>query len=106
MARAATRLFTRKRHFFKTRFIKPSEELLSLFQKKQENEFIWVKLVNILNSCNEKVTFIVFHVKNANKSVPKKTPVFVNFYLLKKSLTKSKKLKISSKKHPVKWRVF
>ena len=38
-----------------------------LLQSQQENEFIWVKPVNILNSCYENVTFIVFYVKNLNE---------------------------------------
>ena len=50
------------RHFFTTGIRKPTE-LLSLFQMKQENEFISVKLVIMLNFCNEKVTFIVFMSK-------------------------------------------
>ena len=56
---AATRVFIRMRHFFKTGVIKPGE-LLSTFQKKQKNEFICVKLVIILIFCNEKVPFIDF----------------------------------------------
>ena len=34
--------------------IKPTE-LLNLFQKKQENEFIWLKFAIMLNFRNEKV---------------------------------------------------
>ena len=40
-----------------------------VLQSQQENEFIPVKPVNILNSCYENVTFIVFYVKNLNKWV-------------------------------------
>ena len=40
----------------------------SFSKKKQENEFIWVKLFNILNFCN--ITFIVFRIKDVHKSVP------------------------------------
>ena len=56
---AATRIFTRMRHFFKTGVIKPGE-LLSTFQKKQKNEFICVKHAILLIFCNEKVPFIDF----------------------------------------------
>ena len=56
---AATRIFIRMRHFFKTGVIKPGE-LLTTFQKKQKNEFICVKLVIILIFYNEKVPFIDF----------------------------------------------
>ena len=41
---AATKVFIRMRHFFKTGVTKPGE-LLSTFQKKQKIEFIYVKLV-------------------------------------------------------------
>ena len=41
---AATKVFIRMRHFFKTGVIKPGE-LLSTFQKKQKIEFIYVKLL-------------------------------------------------------------
>ena len=56
---AATRVFIRMRHFFKTRVIKPAE-LLSSFQKQRKNEFICIKLVIILIFCNENVPFIDF----------------------------------------------
>ena len=46
-------------HSFNTGVIKP-RELLSTFQKKQKNEFIFVKRVIMLISCNEKVLFIDF----------------------------------------------
>ena len=47
------------RYFFTKGFIKPTE-LLSSFQKKQENEIICVKFHIMLNFCHEKVTFINF----------------------------------------------
>ena len=56
---AATRVFIRMRHFFKTGVIKPGE-LLSTYQNKLKNEFICVKLVIILIACNERVPFIDF----------------------------------------------
>ena len=56
---AATSVFMRMHHFFRTGVIKPGE-LLSVFQKKQKNEFICVKLIIILIFCNEKVPFIDF----------------------------------------------
>ena len=56
-------------HFSTTGFIKPAK-LLRIFKKKGVNEFIKVKIVVILNFCNEKVIFVVFYVKNMNKLVP------------------------------------
>ena len=49
-------------HFFNRGVIKPGEVpfLLSTFQKKQEDEFICVKLGNILIFCNKKVPLIDF----------------------------------------------
>ena len=41
-------------------------KLLSYFESKQENDFIWVKLVIILNFYNKKLIFIVFYVKDVN----------------------------------------
>ena len=41
---AATLVFIRMRHFFKTGVIKPGD-LLSTFQKKHENEFICINFV-------------------------------------------------------------
>ena len=55
--------------FFTMGVIKPTE-LLSFFEKKQENKFIWVILVNILNFCNEKVILIDFDIKVVDKLVP------------------------------------
>ena len=56
---AASAVFIRMRHFFKTEVVKPGE-LLSTFQKKQKNEFICVKLVIILIFCDRKLPFIDF----------------------------------------------
>ena len=67
--RAATRHLILMRYLFTTGLIEP-EELLSLFQKKEENEFISIKLAAMLNCGNEKVNFVVFHVKDVNKLVP------------------------------------
>ena len=47
----------RIRHLLTAGVIKPTE-LIILFQRKHENEFIWVKLVIILNVCNEKVVYV------------------------------------------------
>ena len=47
-----------------------SATLLRFFKKKLVNEFVRVKNVIVLNFCNEKVIFIVFYVKDVNKSVP------------------------------------
>ena len=41
-------------------------KLLCYFESKQENDFIWVKLVIILNFYNKKLIFIVFYVKDVN----------------------------------------
>ena len=51
--------------FVQTGAIKPTQE-------KEENEFIWVKIVVILNFCKEKVTYIVFMV--SGKLPPRKFP--------------------------------
>ena len=45
--------------FFQDGDLKPVQ-LLSIFQKKQKNGFICVKLVIILIFCNEKIPFIDF----------------------------------------------
>ena len=45
------------------------EVIKSFLKRKQANEFIRKKTFLILNLCHEKLTFIVFHVKNVNKSV-------------------------------------
>ena len=50
--------------------MKGREELLRFLKNKQVNELVRVKIVMILNLCNEKVAFIVFYVKDVNKSVP------------------------------------
>ena len=50
-------------HFFKIGVIKRGE-LLSIFQKKQKNEFLCVKLVITLIFYNEKVPFIDFLSKS------------------------------------------
>ena len=42
----------------------------AFFQRVEENKYIWVKLVIISNFYNEKVLFIVFHVKNKNNLGP------------------------------------
>ena len=55
-------------HRFTTGVKKPTK-LISFF-KKQANEFIRVKVVIILNFQDEKVYFIVFYVKDVNKTVP------------------------------------
>ena len=55
-------------HRFTTGVKKPTK-LISFF-KKQANEFISVKVVIILNFQDEKVYFIVFYVKDVNKTVP------------------------------------
>ena len=57
------------RHFFKMEVMKPGE-LVSSSQKKQKNEFICVKLVIMLIFGNEKVLFIIFFVKDLDKSLP------------------------------------
>ena len=44
-------------------------------QQKQTNEFIKVKVVIKLNNHIEKVIFIVFYVKDVNKSVNTFTPI-------------------------------
>ena len=49
--------------------IKPAK-LWSSFKKREIDEFIRVEAFLILNLRNEKVTFIVFHVKDVNESVP------------------------------------
>ena len=41
-------------------------KLLCYFESKQENDFIWVKFVIILNFYNKKLIFIVFYVKDVN----------------------------------------
>lgn len=41
-------------------------KLLSYFENRQENDFIWVKLVIILNFYNKKLIFTVFYVKDVN----------------------------------------
>ena len=56
-------------HFTTTGVIKPTK-LLSSFKKRQIDEFIRVQTFLILNLRNEKVTVIVFHVKDVNESVP------------------------------------
>ena len=74
------------RYLFTTGLIEP-EELLILFQKKQENEFISLNLAIMLNCGNEKVNFVVFHVKDVNKLVPYHRflkPVFWEISLTKK----------------------
>ena len=55
-------------HFTTIGVIKPTN--LFFFKKKQLNEFIRVKTFLTLNLPYEKVTFIVFHAKDVNKSVP------------------------------------
>ena len=50
--------------------MKGREELLRFLKNKQVNELVRVKIVMILNLRNEKVAFIVFYVKDVNKSVP------------------------------------
>ena len=45
-------------------------KLLNVFQKRQGDEFIRAKNFLILSLRNEKVTFIVFHVKDINISAP------------------------------------
>ena len=85
--------FSCESHFFTTGVMKPTK-LLSFFKKKQVNEFIRVKIVIILNFRNKKVIFVVFYVKDVNKSVPwyqYLRPVFEKFHWLKKSLTKLQK---------------
>ena len=52
-------IFIQMHHFLKMWVIKLGESL-SIFQKKQKNEFICVKLIVILIFCNEKVAFIYF----------------------------------------------
>ena len=46
-----------------------TKKTIKFLKKKQVNEFIRIKILLILNLHNEKVTFRVFHVKDANKSV-------------------------------------
>ena len=49
--------------------MKPTK-LLSFLKKEQVNEFVRVKAVIILNFCTKKIIFVVFYVKDVNKSVP------------------------------------
>ena len=59
----------------------------SIFKKKQENEIIWMELVNLLNFSNKKVVFIAFNMKDVNKLLPyyqQLTPVFWEISLTKK----------------------
>ena len=50
----------------RTLIITVETKLLCYFESKQENDFIWVKLVIILNFYNKKLIFIVFYVKDVN----------------------------------------
>ena len=59
-----------------------TNEVNEFLWKKQANEFIIVKIVLKLNFRIEKVIFIVFYVKDVNKSVPY-NPFFKKFHLLK-----------------------
>ena len=47
-----------------------TNKLNKFFLKKQVNEFIRVKIVIIINFWDEKVIFILFYVKDVNKTVP------------------------------------
>ena len=47
-----------------------TNKVISFVKKRQVDEFIRVKTFLILNLLNEKVTFIVCHIKEVNKSVP------------------------------------
>ena len=64
-------------HLFPTGVIKPTKLISFLRKKKKEkkekkqvHEFIRVKVVTILNFRYEKVDFILFYVKDVNKTVP------------------------------------
>ena len=47
-----------------------TNKLSSLFKKKQVNKFIRVKIVIVIDFWDEKVNFILFYVKDVNKTVP------------------------------------
>ena len=47
-----------------------TNKLNKFFKGKQVNEFIRVKIVIIINFWDEKVIFILFYVKDVNKTVP------------------------------------
>ena len=67
-AGAATQIFKWMSHFSTTGVIKPTN-LLRFFKNKQVNELIRVKIVIILSFRKEKVIFMIFYVKDVNKSV-------------------------------------
>ena len=72
-------------HFSTTGFRKPTK-LISFF-KKHVNEFIRVKIVIILRFQYEKAIFIVFYIKEVNKTVPSlhKKTYFLFLNVLKRS---------------------